>query len=266
MYVSDYLKDISCYPLLTKEQEYSLSELAQNGDEEAREKLIISNLRLVVSIAKRYSNIGLTMQDLIQEGNIGLIKAVERFDPAFGKRFSTYATWWIKQSILRALSTTKGIMRYPAYVHDNISKITKLLQKNKSTNEQIYSVSDIAKELNFKERDVRKYLELINHQYISLEEDFKDNVTLHSIIADDDFFEDHLLKECKYEELNKLLNKLSTKEKEVIIHRYGLYEKPILTLEEIGTKLNLTRERIRQIQLIALKKLKNKADLDLFYS
>lgn len=259
MHISEYLKDISHYPLLTREEECTLSRAASSGNLEARDKLIISNLRLVVSVAKKYFYAGLPLQDLIQEGNIGLIKAVEKFDPNLGKRFSTYATWWIKQSILRALTTTKGIMRYPAYVHDNISKITKFIQKYKSKHESVPDAEVIARELNFKLKDVKKYLDLINQSYISFEENYKDNISLHSMIPDKKYFEEELLLEYDYLELAELLDKLNPKEKKVIVYRYGLFDNLTLTLEEIGDRMNLTRERIRQIQIIALKKLRSRA-------
>lgn len=259
MQISDYLKDISAHSLLTREEEYQLSVLSLEGDDSARERLITSNLRLVVSIAKRYFNVGMPMQDLIQEGNIGLIKAVERFDPTMGKRFSTYATWWIKQSILRALTTTKGMMRYPAYVHDNISKITKFIRAYKSDYEQIPSTEIIAEALEFKVKDVIKYMDLINQSFVSLEDTFNDNVSLHSVIPDEFYFEDELFAEYEYIELIDLLNKLNSKEKKVIVNRYGLFDSTVLTLEQIGEEMNLTRERIRQIQLIALKKLRSRA-------
>lgn len=259
MQISEYLKDISHHSLLTKEEEYQLSLMAIEGDDYARERLITSNLRLVVSIAKRYFHLGMPLQDLIQEGNIGLIKAVEKFDPTMGKRFSTYATWWIKQSILRALTTTKGMMRYPAYVHDNISKISRFIQEYKSRNEAIPAPEVIAKELEFKIKDVRKYLDLINQSFVSLEDSFNDSVSLHNLIPDEFYFEDELFAEYEYIELVELINKLNSKEKKVIVHRYGLFDNAVLTLEQIGEEMNLTRERIRQIQLIALKKLRSKA-------
>ncbi|MBZ4683053.1 MAG: polymerase primary sigma factor [Fusobacteriaceae bacterium] len=258
MYISEYLKDISYYPLLTKEEEYQLSKRALAGSNEAREKLINSNLRLVVSVAKKYFGYGLSLPDLIQEGNIGLIKAVEKFNPDLGRRFSTYATWWIKQSILRALSTTKGAMRYPAYVHDNISKISKFIQKYKSETQEIPSLELIADELEMKLKDVEKYIDLTNQSFVSLEDSFQDNVELHSMVADENYLEENLLTQYEYYELWEQLNKLSEKEKIVIIYRFGLFNEQVHTLEEIGDMLNLTRERIRQIQIIAIKKLKNK--------
>ena len=259
MNISDYLKSISHYPLLTRDEEYSLSAMSTDGDEEARDRLIISNLRLVVSVAKRYLNTGMAIQDLIQEGNIGLIKAVEKFDPSMGRRFSTYATWWIKQSILRSLSSTKGVMRYPAYVHDNISKINKLRKKYKDEHNEFPTVEYMAKTLEFKVEEVNKCLSLINMSYVSLEEPFGDNINLHSIIPDENYLEDEIFERFENNDLMALLNKLNEKEKQVIIYRFGLFGADYMTLEDIGTKLNLTRERIRQIQNIALEKLKRKA-------
>lgn len=260
MNISEYLKDISFYPLLTREEECHLSVMLSSGDIYAREKLISSNLRLVVSIAKKYLNTGMTIQDLIQEGNIGLIKAVEKFDPTMGKRFSTYATWWIKQSILRALSSTKGIMRYPAYVHDNISKISKFIKRHKESFNETPSIDKMASSLELKTDEVKKCLNLINTSYISFEEPFGENINLHSIIPDKSYLEDEIFEKFENAELMKLLEKLNNKEKQVIIYRFGLFEEKNLTLEEIGLKLDLTRERIRQIQNIALKKLKRKVE------
>ncbi len=259
MNITEYLKDISFYPLLSKDEEYELSLLSTEGDTEARDRLIISNLRLVVSVAKKYMNVGMPIQDLIQEGNIGLIKAVEKFNPYLGKRFSTYATWWIKQSILRALSSTKGIMRYPAYVHDNISKIKKFLQAYKINSEAVPNSEFIAEVLEMKVSEVDKCINLINLSYVSFEESFRDNINLHNIIPDKCYLEDQIFEEFASKELEAMLNTLNDKEKRVIIYRFGLFDTDPLTLEEIGNKLGLTRERIRQIQIIALKKLKKNA-------
>ncbi|NLK63006.1 MAG: sigma-70 family RNA polymerase sigma factor [Fusobacteria bacterium] len=260
MNITDYLKDISYYPLLTKDEECELSTLSAKGDFNARERLIISNLRLVVSVAKKYVHTGMPIQDLIQEGNIGLIKAVEKFDPTLGKRFSTYATWWIKQSILRSLSTTKGIMRFPAYVHDNISKIKKIMQNYKINAELLPNNELIAELLELKVSEVDKCINLINLSYVSFEESFSnDNTSLHNIVPDKCFTEDEIIDEFDSRGIENMLSVLNEKEKKVIIYRFGLFDYDPLTLEDIGAKLNLTRERIRQIQIIAINKLKKNA-------
>ncbi|BDU50711.1 sigma-70 family RNA polymerase sigma factor [Haliovirga abyssi] len=261
MNITEYLKDISYNELLSKSEEKELAILIAEGNIEAREKLIVSNLRLVVSIAKKYIGTGMSIQDLIQEGNIGLIKAVSKFDPYMGKRFSTYATWWIKQSILRAISTNKGAMRYPAYVHDSISKITKFIRSYKVSFESYPSVIVIAKNLEMRNEEVERILNLINVSYVSFDETFADNIDFHNIIADDDLLEEQIFDDFENHQLMNLLNYLNPKEKIVLIYRYGLFNTNPLTLEDIGEKLNLTRERIRQIQNAALSKLKKKATL-----
>ncbi|WP_319371152.1 sigma-70 family RNA polymerase sigma factor [uncultured Ilyobacter sp.] len=258
MNISNYLKEISHYPLLTKEEEIEFALKAQNGDESAQEKLITSNLRLVVSIAKKYINIGIPVLDLIQEGNIGLIKAVSKFDTTMDKRFSTYATFWIKQSILRYISSNKGVIRYPTYIYDNISKINKFIRDHKNKYGSIPSIETIALGLELKEKDVEKYINIFEQSLNSLEESYGENGDLHSIIPSEDLFEEQIITDSVNEELMKNLKILNSKERDVIIHRFGLFNKNILTLEEIGNHLNLTRERIRQIQLKAIDKLRDK--------
>ena len=258
MNISNYLKEISHYPLLTKQEEIEFALKAQSGDEAAKEKLVTSNLRLVVSIAKKYINIGIPVLDLIQEGNIGLIKAVSKFDTTMDKRFSTYATFWIKQSILRYISSNKGVIRYPTYIYDNISKINKFIRDYKNKNGSIPSVEKIALGLEFKEKDVEKYLNIFEQSLNSLEESYGENGDLHSIIPSEEVFEDQIITDSVNEELMKNLKILNSKERDVIIHRFGLFNKNVLTLEEIGNHLNLTRERIRQIQLKAIDKLRDK--------
>jgi RNA polymerase sigma factor (sigma-70 family) len=258
MNISNYLKEISHYPLLTKEEEIKFALSAQSGDESAKDRLVTSNLRLVVSIAKKYIHIGIPVLDLIQEGNIGLIKAVYKFDTSMGKRFSTYATFWIKQSILRYISSNKGVIRYPTYIYDNISKINKFIREYKSANNSIPSREIIAKNLEFKEKDVEKYLHIFELSLNSLEESYGENGDLHSIIPSDDVFEEKIITESVNEELIDNLKILSSKERDVIINRFGLFNKNTLTLEEIGNNLNLTRERIRQIQMKAIDKLRDK--------
>ncbi|WP_320046026.1 sigma-70 family RNA polymerase sigma factor [uncultured Ilyobacter sp.] len=258
MNISNYLKEISHYPLLTKEEEIEFALKAQNGDESAQEKLVTSNLRLVVSIAKKYINIGIPVLDLIQEGNIGLIKAVSKFDTTMDKRFSTYATFWIKQSILRYISSNKGVIRYPTYIYDNISKINKFIRDYKNKSGSVPSIETIAVGLEFKKKDVEKYLNIFEQSLNSLEESYGENGDLHSIIPSDDLFEEQIITDSVNEELIRNLKILNSKERDVIIHRFGLFNKNVLTLEEIGNHLNLTRERIRQIQLKAIDKLRDK--------
>jgi len=257
--ISEYLKGISYYQLLSKKEEKALSQKSLDGEENAREILINSNLRLVVSIAKKYSYTGTSFLDLIQEGNIGLIKAVEKFDPEKDIRFSTYATWWIKQSILRYLTSTKGIMRYPAYVHDNIAKIKKYIALNRDLFPDKPNPYLIAENLDLKIKEVKKCLNLISSSSVSFEESIGDNLTLHSIIpSNNQSLEDEVLVKLENDALAKLLDKLSINEKRVVIKRFGLFGSPQLTLEEIGNQIGVTRERIRQIQNIAIKKLKKK--------
>lgn len=257
MNISEYLKEISYYPLLSKEQEIEMAIRAQEGEEEAKDLLVISNLRLVVSIAKKYINVGIPVLDLIQEGNIGLIKAVAKFDPGRGRRFSTYATFWIKQSILRYISSNRGVIRYPTYVYDNISKINKFIQSYKTTNNSVPTNEIIADNLEFKLKDVERYLNIFEQNLNSLEESYGENSDLHSIIPSEDFFEEDIIKKNTNENLIKSLNSLNYNERSVIIHRFGLFNTNILTLEEIGNNLNLTRERIRQIQIRAIDKLRD---------
>ncbi|MBC2855799.1 MAG: RNA polymerase sigma factor RpoD/SigA [Cetobacterium sp.] len=256
MNISDYLKEISHYPLLSKEEERTYSLKAKEGDSEAKDRIVISNLRLVVSVAKKYSNLGIPLLDLIQEGNIGLIKAVEKFDPYLERKFSTYAMFWIKQSILRYISCNRGLIRFPTYIYDNISKIKKSIQRYRVENTSDPCIEFIALEIGMKKKDVEKYLDILEQSLNSLEETCGENGDYHSIIPGDDYLEENIIEEESKSELIKNLECLTPNEKEVIIHRYGLFDKKILTLEEIGNCLNLTRERIRQIQIRAIDKLK----------
>ncbi|MCJ8341754.1 MAG: RNA polymerase sigma factor RpoD/SigA [Cetobacterium sp.] len=256
MNISDYLKEISHYPLLTKEEEHLYSLKAIDGDKDSREKLVTSNLRLVVSVAKKYSNLGIPLLDLIQEGNIGLIRAVTKFNPYLERKFSTYAMFWIKQSILRYISCNRGIIRFPTYIYDNISKINKFTARFKGKENREPTIEEISKGTEIKKRDVRKYLDLIEQNLNSLDELCGENGDYHNIISNGDEVEENIINEEEKDFLIKTLNCLTPNEREVIIHRYGLFNRNILTLEEIGVYLNLTRERIRQIQIKAIDKLK----------
>ncbi|MGL4253260.1 MAG: sigma-70 family RNA polymerase sigma factor [Fusobacteriaceae bacterium] len=256
MNISDYLKEISHYPLLTKDEEIYYTKKAQEGDISAKDMLVISNLRLVVSIAKKYSNLGIPILDLIQEGNIGLIRATEKFDPSLDRRFSTYATFWIRQSILRHISSNRGLIRLPTYIYDNVSKINKFIQSYRTQNNSVPSHEEIAKFLGIKVKDIRKYTDIFEHNFSSLEETYGENIDFHGVVPADENFEENILEKNSTKELMEYLDILTPNEKSVIISRYGLFNSAVLTLGEIGDNLNLTRERIRQIQLKAIDKLK----------
>lgn len=256
MNISEYLKEISHYPLLTKNEEIEYTKKAQLGDVEAKDMLVISNLRLVVSIAKKYSNLGIPILDLIQEGNIGLIRATEKFDISLDRRFSTYATFWIRQSILRHISSSRSLIRLPTYIYDNVSKINKFTQSYRTQNNSMPSNEEIATFLGLKVKDIIKYTEIFEHNFSSLEETYGENIDFHGIVPADENFEETILERNSTEELMEYLEILTPNEKSVIISRYGLFNSAVLTLGEIGDNLNLTRERIRQIQLKAIDKLK----------
>lgn len=265
MNISEYLKDISHYPLLKKNEEIRYSEKAKEGDKYAKEMLIISNLRLVVNIAKKYTNLGIPLLDLIQEGNIGLIRATEKFNPELNKRFSTYATFWIKQAILRYISSNKSLIRLPSYIYDNISKINKFIQGYKALYSMIPNDIEIAKGTGIKVRDVERYRDISDHSFNSLEESLGENIDFHNIIPSQDDLENDFMVQLANDELLGCLEILTPNEKNVIISRYGLFNSNILTLSEIGDSLNLTRERIRQIQLKAIKKLRKKVNNKIFF-
>jgi len=264
MNIAEYLKEISKFSLLNREQEVELSKKILSGDTEAKEELVNSNLRLVVSVAKNYLKLGIPLSDLIQEGNVGLIKATEKFDHTQGKRFSTYATFWIKQSILRYITSNKSIIRYPAHIYDTLAKIDKYSTKYRRENNSEPSNLEIANGIGVKEKKVKKYMRLVNVSINSLEESWADgSSSLHSCIADkNDSIEDILVSTVVNNALKSSLTKLNKKEQNVIIHRFGLYNEKKLTLEELGDKLNLTRERIRQIQKRAIMKLKKEMHLE----
>ncbi len=257
MNISNYLKEIGRYPLLTKDEEIEISKHILEGDTDAQDRLITANLRLVVSIAKKYTKLGIPIQDLIQEGNIGLMKAVEKFDYTMGKKFSTYATFWIKQSILRYISSNKGVIRYPVYIYDNLAKIKKFMTKYKSKYGCDPSLEEIAEKTELKVKDIKRYLKLNDVTFNSLDESYGETGDLHSMIADKNgYIEENLILESDKEKLLETLNVLGAKEREIIIHRFGLLNNEVLTLDILGKRLHLTRERIRQLQIRALNKLK----------
>ncbi|MBP9509685.1 MAG: RNA polymerase sigma factor RpoD/SigA [Fusobacteriaceae bacterium] len=256
MNISNYLKDISHYPLLKKNEEIFYSLKAKEGDKDAQDKLVTSNLRLVVNIAKKYSNLGVPLLDLIQEGNIGLINACKKFNPDLDVRFSTYATFWIKQSILRHISSNKGLIRFPLYIHDNISKINKFVGEYKSLNSCYPSNLEIAKNLDLKLVDIERYREISSSRFSSFENLIGDGIDLHNVLSSNENIEDNFISNDTNEKLLEKLNILTPIEKNVIINRYGLFNFPPLTLGILADSLDISKERVRQIQARAIEKLK----------
>ena len=257
--ISTYFKDIKKFPLLTQKEETELAKKASKGNYEAREKLILSNLKLVVKIAKSFLNRGLSFQDLIEEGNIGLIKAVERFKVSKGCKLSTYSTYWIRQSIERALANKASIVRLPLHV---THEIVKMLRYNRELIAEIGrepTVAELSKRMDVSSRYVRKLM-LSIRKNLSLETTLFDNSkqSLLDTLKDDstlspvDEVEMHNVQEM----IDEWLELLSGVEKKVISLHFGLHESPPKTLEEIGDNLGLTRERIRQIEVKAIEKLK----------
>ncbi len=254
-----YLKEIGSVPLLSTEEELDLAKRMTAGDEYAKEKLVEANLRLVVSIAKKYKGRGMSFLDLIQEGNLGLIKGVEKFDYTKGYKLSTYSTWWIRQSITRALSDFGKTIRIPVHMVETINKVAKV--QRQLTIELGYDPkpAEIAKALDMKESKIIEILQMAKEPSsldtpIGEEEDS----TLGDFVADENAKtpEKSLETEMLKEHIESLLEDLSEREKEVIILRFGLRDGVSRTLEEVGRQFNVTRERIRQIEAKALRKLR----------
>lgn len=275
-----YLKEISKYKVLSPLQEKELFRRMELGDWEARERLILSNLKLVYSIAKRYRGRGLDFLDLIQEGNIGLMKAIEKFDYRKGYKFSTYATWWIKQVIIRAIEEKSRTIRIPVHALETVNKLNKYSYQILQELGRDPTIEEMAKMTGMTLKEVKEIIRLTQDQ-ISLDIPIKEisreelenlglkinydsidyEATLGDIIIDSFIMslEDEIDQIMLKEDIQELLKKVSPKERKVLILRFGLEEEKPHTLEEIGKIFNLTRERIRQIENGALKKLRRLA-------
>ena len=255
-----YLKEIGKIALLTSEQEFEYSVRAANGDEDAKRILAESNLRLVVSIAKRYVGRGLLFLDLIQEGNIGLMKAVEKFDYDKGFKFSTYATWWIRQAITRALADQARTIRVPVHMVETINKMARIQRQMTLELNREPSEEEIAKKMGITVEKVREVMK-ISQDPVSLETPIgeEDDSHLGDFVPDESNMspEEYATNEILKEEIQNVLLTLQEREQEVLELRFGLKDGTCHTLEEVGKKFNVTRERIRQIEAKALRKLRH---------
>jgi len=258
--VKIYLKEIGKIPLLTASQERALARRAQQGDKKAKERLTVANLRLVVSIAKRYIGRGLSFLDLIQEGNIGLLKAVEKFDWKKGYKFSTYATWWIRQAITRAIADQARTIRVPVHMVETINKLNKIIREYLQDHGEYPSVEELAK---LTDKPVEKIEEILqaDKEMVSLESPVgsDEDSTVGDFLKDDNISspEETAMRMLIREEIEKVLNTLGPREAAVLKMRYGLIDGKAKTLEEVGQYFNVTRERIRQIEVKALRKLRH---------
>ena len=255
-----YPKEIGTIPLLTPEEELDLAVKKAEGDEDAKNRLIEANLRLVVSIAKRYTGRGMSFLDLVQEGNLGLIKGVEKFDYTKGYKLSTYATWWIRQSVTRALADQARTIRVPVHMVETINKMSKM--QRKLTLELGYepSIAELAEHLDMSQERVMEIMQ-IAREPASLETPIgeEDDSNLGDFVADKTGVtpESNIENVMLREQIEELLNDLKDREKQVIIRRFGLEDGHPRTLEEVGREFDVTRERIRQIEAKALRKLRN---------
>lgn len=254
-----YLREIGQVKLLTRTEENALARRIKKGDKRAREKMITANLRLVVKIARDYENLGLPLLDLINEGNIGLIKGVERFNPRKGAKLSSYASWWIKQSIMRALANQSKTIRLPVHVIDKMAHIRKAEMKLREAFDRDPTDMEIAEHLGLNPRRIQQYREA-SRTPISLDapigDDDSNNVS--EIVPDANAsapFE-QLFKANDHSLVKEALSSLNKRESQILALRFGLGDRAPLTLEEIGAQFKVTRERIRQIQEEALKKMR----------
>ena len=255
-----YLKEIGTVPLLTAEEELDLAIRKSQGDTVAKDRLIEANLRLVVSIAKRYTGRGMSFLDLVQEGNLGLMKGVEKFDHTKGYKLSTYATWWIRQSVTRALADQARTIRVPVHMVETINKMSKM--QRKLTLELGYepTIAELAEALEMSQERVMEIMQ-IAREPASLETPIgeEDDSNLGDFVADFKGVtpEENIDAVMLREQIDELLNDLKDREKQVIIRRFGLEDGHPRTLEEVGREFDVTRERIRQIEAKALRKLRN---------
>ncbi|MEN8929392.1 MAG: RNA polymerase sigma factor RpoD/SigA [Flavobacteriales bacterium] len=257
-----YLLEISKYDLITAEEEVELAALIRNGDDNALQKLTKANLRFVISVSKQYQNQGLSLSDLINEGNVGLIKAAQRFDEKRGFKFISYAVWWIRQSILQAIAEHARIVRLPLNKIGTINKINKTFSTLEQEYERAPSPSEVAANLEVSEKEVKK-AQRISGRSVSMDAPLgaDSENDMYEVFAskDSETPEDELLKGSLNEEIDRILETLAPREADIIKLYFGIGQSYPLTLEEIGDKFDLTRERVRQLKEKGLRKLKQKS-------
>ena len=253
-----YLQEIGKEEMISVEEEVELAQRIRKGDAKALERLTKANLRFVVSVAKQYQNQGLSLPDLINEGNMGLIKAAEKFDETRGFKFISYAVWWIRQSILQAIAEQSRIVRLPLNQVGSVNKINKILNKFEQENERRPSLEEISEVIDLPEDKIDEAMS-INGRHVSVDAPFvegEDNSLLDVLVNDDAPMADRtLVVESLKSEINNALKTLNERERNIIEAFYGI-NSPEMTLEEIGTKFGLTRERVRQIREKAIRRLR----------
>jgi RNA polymerase nonessential primary-like sigma factor len=252
-----YLNEIGHAPLLTASEEVKFARLTQKGDEAARHRMIESNLRLVVKIARRYLNRGLPLLDLIEEGNLGLIHAVKKYDPERGFRFSTYATWWIRQTIERAIMNQSRTVRLPIHVIKDINTCLRAGRELSQKNGEAAAPNDIAEHLEKDPAEIERLLAL--HERVSIGASKPDETEIFDLLPADQDKEppQRVHQDLVNDIVEHWIQELSDKQRTVVECRYGFHDCPTLTLEELGKEIGVTRERVRQIQLDALRRLRH---------
>lgn len=258
--INIYMREMGQFSMLSADEEVKLAHRIAEGDQSAKNELVEANLRLVVSLARHYQGCGLSYQDLIQEGNIGLIKAAEKFDVSKGFRFSTYASWWIKQALSRAIADQSRTIRIPVHMTENINKFKKTERELLSQLNREPKIKEIADAMGISEKQAKEIQSyIVEPTSLDIQVGDDDDTTIGSFIEDTHFVnpESAYIKESNGDVVNAVLDTLSDREANILRLRFGIGGKKAMTLEEVGKEYGLTRERIRQIEAKALRKLRH---------